>query len=368
MSFAPRWWSRPSVWSLLLTPLAGLFGALVWLRRWLYQHGILPSTRLPVPVIIVGNLTVGGSGKTPLVLYVLEQLRAQGFKPGIISRGYGGNNARSAAAQAVFPDSLAPFCGDEPLLLAQRSAAPVFIGRDRVAAGQALLAAHPECNVLISDDGLQHYRLQRSVEIAVFDARGAMNQRLLPQGPLREPLSRLLAVDALVWNTGAAPRPALGVKLQAPQFSMRLLGERFVALNQVQGIQNTEATEAIQAIQVTQVTAQQFCSADDLRAQTKRLYAIAGMGNPSRFFDQLNALGLSFTERAFPDHYAYTRADLAFAEGGILLMTEKDAVKCAALWQGKAGLTCTAWFLPITAQLDLAQNGRSLLATILEKL
>jgi tetraacyldisaccharide 4'-kinase len=321
-----------------LLPVSWLFRLVVGLRRGLYRVGVMRSFRLPVPVIVIGNLTVGGSGKTPLVLWLAERLRQAGWRPGIISRGYGG---AAQGVQAVDADCGPSLVGDEPLLLARRSAVPVFIGRDRAAAGQALLAAHPDCNVIVSDDGLQHYRLRRSVEIAVFDARGAGNTRLLPAGPLREPLQRLSSATAVVWN-GVALAPnqtdPTGNALTLPQFSMRLVGRLFFAL----------------------ADAQRRCAAEDLRG--KRLYAIAGIGDPSRFFAQLDALGLEFEAHPFPDHHVYCTADLGFASDGVLLMTEKDAVKCAPL------ISREAWVLPVDAQIVVAPDGKSLFDIILEKI
>jgi tetraacyldisaccharide 4'-kinase len=287
---------------------------------------------LPVPVIVVGNLTVGGSGKTPLALWLTQCLRERGWRPGIVSRGYGGEGD-GGAVRPVLADSDAALAGDEPLLLARRSGVPVFVGHDRAAAGKALLAAHPECDVLISDDGLQHYRLDRRVEIAVFDRRGAGNGYLLPAGPLREPLRRLAKVTAVVLNGGGALADTT-----APCFSMRLAGQRFVALDDPR----------------------KTCSAADLHGRP--LHAVAGIGDPSRFFSQLAALGLEFSEHPFPDHRAYRADDLAFAGDGVLLMTEKDAVKCAGL------VLSEAWVLPVGACIDDAPDGNSLLDTILEKL
>jgi len=335
----PRLWYRrglaAALWPLL--PLSWLFRSLSALRRALFRCGVLRSQELLVPVIVVGNLTVGGSGKTPLVLWLVAQLRTQGWRPGIISHGYGGS---VQGAHAVFAHSAAAEIGDEPLLLARRSGVPVFVGRDRVAAGQALLAAHPDCDVIVSDDGLQHYRLRRSAEIVVFDGRGAGNRRLLPAGPLREPLGRLAGVTAVVWN-GAAERQTARAAQAVPQFAMRLQGRRFVGLTDPQRV----------------------CDADALRG--KRLYAMAGIGDPARFFAQLSALGLEFEARPFPDHHRYSAADLAFAHDGVLLMTEKDAVKCAAIATGEA------WVLPVEAELGAASGSLAdpgLLETILEKL
>ncbi|SDH32657.1 tetraacyldisaccharide 4'-kinase [Propionivibrio dicarboxylicus] len=323
---------RPAavLWPLL--PLSWLFRALAALRRGLYRIGVLRAQRLAVPVIVVGNLTVGGSGKTPLVLWLVDALRARGLQPGIISRGYGGSGE---GVRCVDPDAPAGDVGDEPLLLARRSRAPVFVGRDRVAAGAALLAACPACDVIIADDGLQHYRLARDAEIVVFDGRAAGNRLALPAGPLREPLARLRSVTAVVWNS--APAEAR-FAVPVPAFSMRLESASFHALGDPS----------------------QRCTAEAFRG--RRLFALAGIGDPSRFFAQLAALGLSVEPRAFPDHHAYTAEDLAFARDGVLLMTEKDAVKCAAL------CVPDAWVLPVTAHLDAAPDGRSLPDHILEKL
>jgi len=345
----PRWWYGRGIAPalLLLAPLSWVFRAVVASRRRRFLADPQTAGRLPVPVIVVGNLTVGGSGKTPVVLWLVEQLRAAGWRPGVVSRGYG---AASEAPRAAQGDDAAA-SGDEPALLARRSGAPVFVGADRVAAGHALLQAHPDCNVIVADDGLQHYRLQRDVEIAVFDSRGAGNGHLLPLGPLREPLTRLAGCTAVVWN-GAPESGAARAAAGLPQFAMRLTGDTFRSL----------ADPA------------QRCGVDALA--DKRLYALAGIGDPQRFFRHLEALGLSFSARPFPDHHAYRREDLAFARDGVLLMTEKDAVKCAAFYAspGAAPAAQTphelpeAWALPVDADIAAAPGSPGLLDLILEKL
>lgn len=325
----PRLWFRRglALQLLPLLPVSWLFAALSALRRGLYRTGLKRAERLPVPVIVVGNLIVGGAGKTPLTLSLVESLCAAGHRPGIVSRGYGVAVERP---QLVSAADDAGRIGDEPLLLARRSGVPVAVCRDRVAAARALLAAHPECDVLVADDGLQHYRLERDVELAVFDARGAGNGHLLPAGPLREPLTRLRRVDALVWNG----EPVAGVvESKVPQFRMTIAGGRFVALND---------------------RARQ-CDAAALRG--RKLHALAGIGDPSRFFRQLEGLGLSFSSHPFPDHHAYVAQDLEFASDGVLLLTEKDAVKCAGLYSGEA------WVLPVSAELE-----SGLITRILEKI
>ncbi|MBL8430445.1 MAG: tetraacyldisaccharide 4'-kinase [Dechloromonas sp.] len=309
----------PALW--LLLPVAWLYSFLSALNRRLAK-----PVRLPVPVIVVGNLIVGGAGKTPLTLWLAQQLKARGWHPGIVSRGYGRSGDGVVSVRA---DSQPEEVGDEPLLLARRSGVPVCVGRQRAAAGLALLAAHPEVNVMLCDDGLQHYALARDVELVVFDARGAGNGWRLPVGPLREPLARLAAVDAIIGNNLKSRFVA-----SAPTFDMTLQPGRFYRLGDPQ----------------------QTCSAENLRGRG-RLHALAGIGNPGRFFQTLETLGLTCENHPFPDHHRYSSFDLAFARDGILLMTEKDAVKCAGLTAGET------WVLPVEAELSPA-----LIELILEKL
>lgn len=324
-----RWLQRQWFERRRLTPALWLFAPLAWLYAGLSRlnRALAKPTRLPVPVVVVGNITVGGAGKTPLTLWLATQLRARGWHPGVVSRGYGraGDEVR-----AVLAGSRPEEVGDEPLLIARRGGIPVWVGRSRAAAGEALLEAHPEVDVVLCDDGLQHYALARDVELAVFDARGMGNGWRLPVGPLREPLSRLATVDAVVCNGLANtdfPSPA-------PIFDMQLRPGRFYRLGDPA----------------------QTCIADALRTRD-RLHALAGIGNPQRFFVTLAGLGLDCETHPFPDHHRYTQSDLAFAEGGVLLMTEKDAVKCANLTLGEA------WVLPVEAELSPA-----LIDHIVEKL
>ncbi len=312
-----HWYERrltPAFWLLLplLLPLNLLFvGVAGWRRRQARPQ------RLPVPVVVVGNLTVGGAGKTPLTLWLAGQLAARGFRLGIVSRGYG---AAAAQPRPVLADSTPAEVGDEPLLLGRRSGVPVWVGRDRAAAGRALLAAHPEVDLLLCDDGLQHYRLARDVEIAVFDRRGAGNGWRLPLGPLREPLARLAEVDAVVGNDFAATELAGG----RPAFAMTLRAGDFYRLDD----------PAVR------------CAAAQLRGRP--LHAVAGIGDPGRFFRTLAGLGLDCVPHPFPDHHAYAAGDLAFGDDAVLLMTEKDAVKCAGLTAAET------WVLPVDADLPPA--------------
>jgi len=308
-------WRRRGLLARFLWPLGLLFLAAVTLRRFAYRRGWLRTQRLPVPVVVVGNIIAGGSGKTPLTLWLAQQLIAAGRRPGIVSRGYG-RETSGVLEVKVGAGGTASDVGDEPLLLAQRSGSPVFVGRERVAAAQALLVAHPACDLILCDDGLQHYRLLRDVEIAVVDRRGLMNGWLQPAGPLREPASRLQCVDALVLHD-TPMAPVEGV----PLFRMQLEGDRFYRLD-------SPGTT---------------CSKNALAGL--HLHAVAGIGEPQRFFDHLAALGLQFDAHAFPDHHHYTCAELGFA-GDAILMTEKDALKCA-------GLTALPiWVLPVDARIE----------------
>jgi tetraacyldisaccharide 4'-kinase len=293
-----RHWQRVTWLSVLLYPASVLFRAVVALRRNAYRKGILPSRRVPVPVIIVGNITVGGTGKTPLVLWLADFLTRQGRRPGIVSRGHG---STVSGPHRVAPDDASARFADEPVLLARRSGCPVWIGRDRLAAARALLEAHPDCDTLISDDGLQHYRLQRDLELIVIDgSRGLGNGWLLPAGPLREPASRLREADALVVNGAQTQSDA-----RPHAFAMRLEGATFLNV--------LDPTRTARP--------EQF--------HGRAVHAVAGIGHPPRFFAHLRDLGIAFEAHAFEDHHAFAPQDLAFAGAEAILMTEKDAVKCA---------------------------------------
>lgn len=315
-SFFARTWRRRGAVALSLLPVSAAFALLSGARRGLFRSRVLRRVKLTVPVIVVGNITTGGSGKTPLVLWLADELLKRGRKPGIISRGYGG---RVRGPSAVEPGADAAEVGDEPLLLARRSRCPVWIGRDRVAAARALLAAHSECDVLLLDDGLQHYRLERDVEIAVLDERGVGNGWLLPAGPLREPVSRLTEVDVLVGNGPLQPKLAA---LAPACFRMTLIGSRFHDIAHPAEVRGPQAFFG------------------------PPVHAVAGIGDPKRFFDHLRALGLKIIEHPFPDHHAFRPGDLRFGAGGPILMTEKDGVKCAGF------APPNTWVLPVQAQLQ----------------
>ncbi|MHB8354467.1 MAG: tetraacyldisaccharide 4'-kinase [Burkholderiales bacterium] len=310
-----QWYQRasPPLW---LLPFSLLFALIVRLRCWVAGLGWFPTHRLPVPVLVVGNITVGGTGKTPLTLALVEGLQRRGWHPGIVSRGFGGT---ACGVREVHPGDSPVEAGDEPVLMAGRSRVPVWIAQDRVSAGRALLRAHPEVNVLISDDGLQHLALVRDMEIAVVDGQRLLgNGALLPAGPLREPRARLDAVDAVVVNGPLRHDFPTG----SPQFGMTLQGRAWVSLNH----------------------GSHQVPLDYFRGQTCR--AVAGIGNPERFFEYLKALGITVIPHAFPDHHAYVPEELRFDSPAPLLMTEKDGIKCR-----RFDLP-TAWMLPVDAILD----------------
>lgn len=308
-----RWlqdaWYREMYLSTWIMPLSLLYVDVVRLRRFLYRIGLKRSVRLPVPVVVVGNLTVGGTGKTPLVAWLARFLAAEGYRPGIISRGYGG---KQDAPRPVTAASDPALVGDEAVLLATHSGCPVWVGRNRPAAGRALLAAQA-CDILLADDGLQHYALQRDIEIVVVDGQRRFgNGYCLPAGPLREPPERLKQVDLVIVN-GPVEEPQPG------EYAMHCRGTQLVNLLDGRRLELAEF-------------------------RGRRCHAVAGIGNPARFFAQLRAAGLDCDCRAMPDHHVYQAADLAFAGGEPLLMTEKDAVKCRSFATGNC------WYLPVTAE------------------
>ncbi len=306
-----RLWYGASPLAALFLPLSWLYRVALALHAFVYRVGLKRQGMLPVPVIVVGNLTAGGTGKTPLVLWLAERLREAGHRPGILCRGYGGAARRWPLR--VLPDSDPVQCGDEAVLLAYRSGLPVMAGADRVAAARALLD-ETDCDVLLSDDGLQHRALPRCFEIVVVDgARRFGNGLLLPAGPLREPLTRLSRVDAVVVNGGDG---APGERV------MRLAGDTAYALDDPSRCQALAAFAG------------------------RRVHALAGIGHPERFFGHLRAHGLDPIPHSFPDHHHFVPQDVAFNDELPVLMTEKDAVKCRAFALPQA------WVNPVAAVLD----------------
>ncbi|HEC13273.1 MAG TPA: tetraacyldisaccharide 4'-kinase [Acidiferrobacteraceae bacterium] len=304
-----QWWTpTPSSW--LLVPLGWLYCGIAGLRRWCYQVGVFKVSRVSVPVIIVGNITVGGSGKTPLVVWLAQHLNSRGLRPGIVSRGYGGHDSKGPIQ--VRPGHDPAEVGDEPVLLARRSHCPVAVGRNRYATAQLLISTL-QCSVIIADDGLQHYSLHRDIEIEVLDGnRRYGNGRCLPAGPLREPKWRAKNVDIHVCN-GAPKENEIGMNLRA-----------------------TEAVKLGSDSQRRPLT--------DFQGQT--VHAVAGIGNPGRFFEMLEQQGIDVIEHPFGDHFRYLPKDIDFADDRPVLMTEKDAVKCEN-WAGP-----NHWYVPVEAEPD----------------
>ncbi len=303
-----RLWYQPQPWLWLLAPLAWCYQLIMLLREWLYRSGVLPVQRVGVPVIVVGNITVGGTGKTPLVLWLADYLRRQGYRPGIVSRGYGGT--ATDTPQQVRADSDPAQVGDEPVILARRSGCPVAVCRQRYFAARGLVE-HNGCDIIISDDGLQHLALGRDVEIVVIDGQRRLgNGFCLPVGPLREGRGRLRRVSAIV-TSGKAGRGEHSMGYQ-PQPLQSLSDDRRQPLAEWHG---------------------------------QTVHAIAGVGNPVRFFSLLRREGLRLITHEFPDHHFYSRAELQFDDEYPLVMTEKDAIKCSGL------AVRNAWYLPITAEL-----------------
>lgn len=327
-----KMWYGPSgsVW---LAPLSWLYGGVMALRSLLYRIGLRHRIKVGVPVVVVGNLTVGGTGKTPLVAWLSTKLSAVGLKVAIVSRGYGG---RARGVTRVTVHSRASEVGDEPLLLARRAQGTVFIGRDRVAAAKAAVA--DGADIVITDDGLQHLSLVRNCEIVVIDGlRGFGNGCLLPRGPLRESPRRLRRVNAVVVN-GALTAPGFELPgfLDRTKFLMRM------SPGDARPVSGGGALRALASFRGSGV------------------HAVAAIGNPQRFFDMLREAGLRIYEHPMPDHHAFKSGDLNFGDSLPVLMTEKDAVKCAAF----ADERC--WYVPVTAEFS-EREARELVDLVLAR-
>lgn len=327
-SFAKKIWYGSHRVAIVLLPLAWLFRALVTIRSALYRRRWLRSRRLSVPAVIVGNLTVGGTGKTPLTIWLSQRLRREGFVPGILSRGYRGTSSEWPLPVTLNSDPA--LVGDEALVLARRSGCRVAVGPDRAAAAQLLIKEG--VNIVICDDGLQHLRLARDFEILVIDGElGFGNGHCLPAGPLREPVARASMVDVVVQNGGSEPIKVPG---KAPCLTMRL--RQLVAVPMLGGENRRLADFAGSPV-----------------------HAVAGIGNPERFFRQLESLGLEVIRHPKPDHAALTMDDILFTDHYPVLMTEKDAVKCTEFADQRH------FFVPVTA--ELRENDAQLLIDALKQ-
>lgn len=292
-----------------LIPFSFIYKGIISLRRLLYQHGIKKTTSFPLPIIVVGNITVGGNGKTPLVIYVIELLKHHGYKPAVVSRGYGAKADYYPCQVKGHSDPA--MVGDEPVLIARRTGVPVMVDPDRVQAVRKIVEK-TNCNVIVADDGLQHYALNRDIEISVIHGnKGYGNGYCLPAGPMREPISRLETVHFMVTS-----KPS-----RSDEYAMEINYLNFINLNDLG----------------RKVEAAHF--------KNQTIHAVAGIASPDRFFKALRALGLNIIEHAFPDHYQYVREDLNFGPDAVLIMTEKDAVKCAQF------AIANSWCLPISAKV-----------------
>ena len=312
-------WYRGSIWLWLLWPLSLLYRGLSAVRRRRLQAGTVARPQWP-PLVVIGNITVGGTGKTPLVIALVKLLQEQGLRPGIVSRGYGGNADQQA--MEVIDTSSVQEVGDEAVLIRRSVSCPMFVDRNRVRAVQALIARH-DCDIILSDDGLQHYAMPRQMEIVVLDgARMLGNGLLLPAGPLREPARRLREVDHVILN---GPIPAnVAALTDTPRSSMQLRPRAWINLR----------------------TGDRIALDTLVRAAEEPLHALAGIGNPERFFNSVRELGYDPLCHPFPDHYQYDAQDLRFSEDATVVMTGKDAVKCERF----AGPNY--WYLAIEAQLE----------------
>lgn len=311
-------WYKGNIFLYLLLPVMVIYRLLMAVRSSFYRLGILNVYQAPVPVIVVGNISLGGTGKTPLVIALARLLKGQGYKPGIISRGYG-SRAASYPYEVTTAGS-SHDCGDEPLMMARATQVPVFIGADRQQAIAALLASH-DCDVILSDDGLQHYALGRDIEIVVIDGERQLgNHYCLPMGPLREPASRLKRADFIVIN-----------------------GDQFLKnpTKQLSNISNM----SLKRSELINLADQSHLQLERLQAEPI-IHAVAGIGNPERFFTDLEREGLSIQRHAFADHYDYKPEDFSFQPAAPIIMTEKDAVKI------DFKLDQPSWFLPVFAELE----------------
>lgn len=303
-------WYQPHPVRWLLWPLSALYGAVIYLRRLLYRMNIFKQHRLAIPVVIVGNITVGGTGKTPFVIWLVKQLQQAGFRPGVISRGYGGKAEHYP--QLVTPQSDPAIVGDEPVIISRHTQCPMAVAPNRVAAAQSLIKRF-DCDIIVADDGLQHYALGRDIEIVIVDGdRLFGNQYQLPAGPLREPLSRLQDIDFIVHNGG---KPSTEFTMNLSQGHVINLSDPSIMLE-----------------------------LSDFNEQT--VHAVAGIGNPERFFNQLSADGLQIHPHPFSDHHPFQKTDLEFNDDMPILMTEKDAVKCQPFAEKNM------WYIPINATIS----------------
>lgn len=315
MTLPMKWltesWYKPSAIRWFLWPLSILYRFITSIRKYAYQHDILTRYKVNLPVIVVGNISIGGTGKTPFVIFLAESLKQLGYTPGIISRGYGGQAPHYP--YVVDANSQTAYAGDEPVLMAKRTHCPVIVDPNRSQAAEYLVS-NTSCDVIISDDGLQHYALERDIEIVIVDGKRRFgNKACLPSGPLREPLSRLNDVDFIVFNTDEKNHENHVMHLKANEW------------HNLKDSSIKRSNNAFQSIEA---------------------HAVAAIGNPKRFFDSLAKQGIIVHPHAFDDHHRYTSNDLDFSDNFPILMTEKDAVKCQSF------ASDNMWYLPVSAEVS----------------
>lgn len=357
-----RGWATRVLW-----PASWLFQKIAAVRKWAFTHGWRAQYRMPVPVVVVGGIMIGGVGKTPIVAQLVRQLQQAGFQPGIITRGYGSQADRERREIEVTAYSSAQQVGDEPLLLHRATGVPIWVGANRVNAARALCAAHPECDVIVCDDGLQHYRLYRDLEIAVVDGRGVGNGWCLPAGPLRESPARLNTVSALVYHQRRSALERDGQDGSEPDAHCQTLSDLPWMPRPLTTPQFGVCSGLNRAYALTEV--QRTIALNDLVQQygvhkNKKVLMLAGIAQPQVFFDMLADLGFEGESLALPDHAPF---DAALAERliqlqhekacAVVLMTEKDAVKCLPWIEAFPALAESIWVLPLSVRQDEGWQG-----------
>ena len=340
-----RAWQRQAAWLWLLLPVSWMYGFITVMRRQAYKLGLFASYRAPIPVMVIGNITVGGSGKTPLIIELVTHLQKQGIKVGVISRGYGGDSSQMPAL--VHADSLPSVVGDEPSLIVNMTGAAMAVCPNRKQAITTLLEAYPDLQLIIADDGLQHYALQRDIEWIVIDAsRGFGSQQLLPTGFLREPMSRLKGAN-VVYHEKADRTTMDNNQAQAKRLTMHLQADKLQLLW-------SSAVEIDDLIVTAKVPM--------LPMPNSRIHAVSGIGYPQRFFDTLASLGFDVIGHPYPDHYDFSLDELLQYTEQPIIVTSKDAVKIRALLIDTTSrqplseeyqeLANRLWVLPVTAVLS----------------
>lgn len=318
-----RAWQRQAAWLWLLLPISWLYGLITMLRRQAYKLGLLSSYRAPIPVMVIGNISVGGSGKTPLIIALVDYLQKKNIKVGVISRGYGGDHKQMPAL--VNAHSLPNVVGDEPCLIVSMTHAPMAVSPNREQAITTLLAAHPDLQLIIADDGLQHYALQRDIEWIVVDAaRGFGNKQLLPTGFLREPMSRLEGANVIYHEKRETV--LANIDKDSQHQSSRLT--MYMQADDMQLLWQPEVSDS----QIIDTMPKNTASNNTVPKKGSQVHAVSGIGYPQRFFDTLGSLGYKVIGHPYPDHYEFTLVELLQYSDYPIVVTSKDAVKIRALF------------------------------------